>query len=32
MQTWFLSRPGHVVPYSALEEKIRLAEGKASKP
>jgi hypothetical protein len=31
MQTWFLARSDHLVPYSILEEKIRLAEAKDSK-
>ena len=31
MQTWFLQQSDHTVPYSALEEKIRLAEAKDSK-
>lgn len=28
MQTWFLQQSDHTVPFSALEEKIRLAEAK----
>jgi len=31
MQTWFLQESDHTVPYSALEEKVRLAEAKDSK-
>jgi glyoxylase-like metal-dependent hydrolase (beta-lactamase superfamily II) len=31
MQTWFLSRSDYQVPYSVLEEKIRLAEAKDAK-
>ena len=31
MQTWFLQQSDHMVPYSALEEKVRLAEAKDSK-
>jgi glyoxylase-like metal-dependent hydrolase (beta-lactamase superfamily II) len=31
MQTWFLSRTDHQVPYSILEEKVRLANEKESK-
>lgn len=31
MQTWFLSRSDHQVPYSVLKEKVRLAEAKDSK-
>jgi glyoxylase-like metal-dependent hydrolase (beta-lactamase superfamily II) len=31
MQTWFLSKSDHTVPYSKLEEKLRLAEAKESK-
>jgi glyoxylase-like metal-dependent hydrolase (beta-lactamase superfamily II) len=30
MQTWFLDRADHVVPYSALEERVRLAEAAKS--
>jgi hypothetical protein len=32
MQTWFLSRSDHRVPYSALEQKVRLAEAKKAEP
>ena len=28
MQTWFLAESDQLVPYSALEEKVRLAEAK----
>lgn len=31
MQTWFLAESDHVVPYSVLEEKVRLAEAKDAK-
>jgi glyoxylase-like metal-dependent hydrolase (beta-lactamase superfamily II) len=31
MQTWYLAESDHLVPYSVLEEKIRLAEAKDSK-
>ncbi len=31
MQTWFLSRSDNLVPYSALEEQVRLADAKDSK-
>ena len=31
MQTWFLKQSDHRVPYSALEEMIRLADEKAAK-
>jgi glyoxylase-like metal-dependent hydrolase (beta-lactamase superfamily II) len=31
MQTWYLKQADHTVPYSVLEEKVRLAEAKASK-
>jgi glyoxylase-like metal-dependent hydrolase (beta-lactamase superfamily II) len=31
MQTWFLAESDHTVPYSVLEEKVRLAEEKDSK-
>src|SRR5258705_9320419 len=31
MQTWFLQESDNTVPYSALEEKVRLAEAKDSK-
>ena len=31
MQTWFLSRSDHQVPYSVLEEKVRLAEATEKK-
>ncbi len=31
MQTWYLSRSDHQVPYSKLEEMVRLAEEKSSK-
>ncbi len=31
MQTWFLKAADHQVPYSVLEEKVRLAEAKESK-
>ena len=32
MQTWFLSESDHTVPYSVLEEKLRLAEAKDPEP
>jgi len=31
MQTWYLDRADHVVPYSAVEEMVRLAEAKDAK-
>lgn len=31
MQTWYLAQTDHLVPYSLLEEQIRLAEAKKSK-
>jgi hypothetical protein len=31
MQTWFLQESDNTVPYSALEEKVRLAEAKEAK-
>jgi len=31
MQTWYLGRADHLVPYSDLDEKVRLAEAKDSK-
>ena len=31
MQTWYLQESDSTVPYSALEEKVRLAEAKESK-
>jgi glyoxylase-like metal-dependent hydrolase (beta-lactamase superfamily II) len=31
MQTWYLQESDHTVPYSVLEEKVRLAEAKDSK-
>ena len=31
MQTWFLAESDHTVPYSVLEEKVRLAEEKDAK-
>jgi len=31
MQTWFLQESDHTVPYSSLEEKVRLAEAKDAK-
>lgn len=31
MQTWFLAETDHLVPYSLLEEQVRLAEAKDSK-
>jgi len=31
MQTWFLQESDNVVPYSTLEEKVRLAEASAKK-
>jgi glyoxylase-like metal-dependent hydrolase (beta-lactamase superfamily II) len=31
MQTWFLAQTDHLVPYSLLEEQVRLADAKESK-
>jgi len=31
MQTWYVSESDHTVPYSVLEEKVRLAEAKDAK-
>jgi hypothetical protein len=31
MQTWYLDRSDHLVPYSALDEQVRLAAAKDSK-
>ena len=31
VQTWFLGQSDHLVPYTVLEQKVRLAEAKGSK-